>query len=57
MPMIMGQSGSQHHTTSFALVQIGIQLGPANKVMSKLHEHSVLTFRKKSTRKREDRQN
>ncbi len=32
--------------TSEALAQIGIEHGPASKVMSKLHEHSVLTFHK-----------
>ncbi len=46
LPIIIGQSGSQYHTTSFALAKIGIEHGPASKVMSKLHEHSVLTFHK-----------
>ena len=44
LPIIIGQSGSQYHTTSDALAKIGVEHGPANKVMSKLHEHSVLTF-------------
>ena len=52
LPIIIGQSGSQYHTTSFALAQIGIEHGPANKVMSKLHEHSVLTFHKILTSRR-----
>ena len=43
---IIGQSGSQFHTTSDALAKIGIEHGPASKVMSKLHEHAVLTFHK-----------
>ena len=41
LPIIIGQSGSQYHTTSDALAKIGVEHGPANKVMSKLHEHSV----------------
>ena len=52
LTIIIGQSGSQYHTTSFALAQIGIEHGPANKVMSKLHEHSVLTFHKILTSRR-----
>ena len=40
LPIIIGQSGSQYHTTSDALAKIGIEHGPASKVMSKLHEHS-----------------
>ena len=35
-----------------ALAKIGIEHGPANKVMSKLHEHSVLTFHKILTSRR-----
>jgi len=46
LPIIIGQSGSQYHTTSDALAKIGVEHGPANKVMSKLHEHYVLTFHK-----------
>ena len=52
LPMIIGQSGSQYHTTSFALAQIGVEHGPTNKVVSKLHEHSVLTFHKILTSRR-----
>ena len=44
LPIIIGQSGSQFHTTSDAPAKIGIEDGPASKVMSKLH--SVLTFHK-----------
>ena len=43
--IIIGQSGS-YHTTSFAVAWIGIEYGPASKVLFKLHEHSVLTFHK-----------
>jgi len=50
--IIIGQSGSQYHTTSYALAKIGIEHGPASKVMSKLHEHSVLTFHKILTSRR-----
>ena len=63
LPIIIGQPGSQYHNTSSALAQIGIEHGPASKVMSKLHEHCVLAFHKILTsrrvleRKREDRQN
>ena len=52
LPTIIGQSGSQYHTTSDALAKIGIEHGPASKVMSKLHEHSVLTFHKILTPRR-----
>lgn len=41
VPVMIGQSGSWCYTTSFALAQIGIEHGPANKIVSKLHEHSV----------------
>ena len=34
------------------LSKIGIEHGPASKVMSKLHEHSVLTFHKILTSRR-----
>ena len=44
LPNFVGQSGSQYNTTSEASAKIGIEHGPANKVMFKLHEHSVLTF-------------
>ena len=44
LPIIIGQSGSQYHTTFDALANIGVEHGPANKVLSKLHEHYVLTF-------------
>ena len=50
MPIIIGQSGSQYHTTSDALAKIGIEHGHASKVM--LHEHSVLTFHKILTSRR-----
>ncbi len=46
VPIIIGQSGSQYHTTSYALAKIGIEHGLAGKGLSKLHEHSVLTFHK-----------
>ena len=36
LPTIIGQSGSQYHTTSEALARIGIEHGPASRVMSKL---------------------
>ena len=39
-------------TTSDTLAKIGIEHGPASKVMSKLHEHSVLTFHKILTSRR-----
>ncbi len=40
IPVIIGQSGSQYHTTSFALAQIGIEHGPANpSYMSTLFWH------------------
>ena len=52
LPIIIGPSGSQYHTTSDALAKIGIEHGPASKVMSKLHEHSVLTFHKILTSRR-----
>ena len=35
---------SQYDTTSDALARIGIEHGPASKVMSKLHKHCALTF-------------
>jgi len=47
-----GQSETHYHTTSDALAKIGIEHGPASKVMSKLHEHSVLTFHKILTSRR-----
>ncbi len=46
LPIITGQSGSQYHTTSYALAKIGIEHGPASKVISRLREHSVLTLHK-----------
>ncbi len=52
LPIIIGQSGSQYHTTSDDLAKIGAEHGPANKVMSKLHEHSVLIFHKILTSRR-----
>ena len=52
LPIIIGQSGSQYHTTSDALAKSGIEHGPASKVMSKLHEHSVLKFHKILTSRR-----
>jgi len=52
LPIIVGQSGSPYHTTSDALAKIGIEHGPAGKVMSKLHEHSILTFHKILTSRR-----
>ncbi len=51
LPVIIGQSGSHDHTTSYAL-KIGIQHGPASKVLYELHEHSVLTFYKILTSRR-----
>ena len=60
LPIIIEQSGSQYRTTSGALAKIGIEHGHASKVMSKLQEHSVLTFHKILTSRRvlegEDRQ-
>ncbi len=50
--IIIGESSSQYHTTFDALAKIGVEHGPANKVMSKLHEHSVLTFHKILTSRR-----
>jgi hypothetical protein len=52
LPIIIGQSGSHYHTTSYALAKIGIEHGPASKVMSKLYEYSVLTFHKILTSRR-----
>ena len=52
LPIIIGQSGSQYHTTSDALARIGMEHGPASKVMSKLHECSVLIFHKVLTSRR-----
>ncbi len=52
LPIIIGQSGSQYHTTSDAPAKIGVEHGPANKIMSKLHKHSVLTFHKILTSRR-----
>ncbi len=52
LPIIIGQSGSQYHTTLAALANFGIEHGPASKVMSKLHEHAVLTFHKILTSRR-----
>ncbi len=52
LPIIIGQSGSKYHTTFHALAKIGIEHGPASKVMSKLHAHSVLTFHKILTSRR-----
>ena len=51
LPIIIGQSRSQY-TTSDALAKIGVEHGLASKVMSKLHEHSVLTFHKILTSRR-----
>ena len=34
LPVIIGQFGSQYHTTSDALAKIGVEHGPASKVMS-----------------------
>ena len=36
LPIIIGQSGSQSHTTSDSLAKIGIQHRPASKVGPKL---------------------
>ncbi len=52
LPIIIGQSGSQYRTTSGALAKIGIEHGHASKVMSKLHEHSDMTFHKILTSRR-----
>ncbi len=52
LPMIIGQSVSQYDTTSDALARIGIEHGPASKVMSKLHELCALTFQKILTYRR-----
>ena len=49
--VIIRQFESQHHTTSDTLAKIGIEHGPASKVMSKLHEYSVLTFHKVTSRR------
>ena len=38
LPIIIGQSGSQYHTTSDALAKIGVEHGPANKVMSIVYQ-------------------
>ena len=64
LPIIIGQSGSQYHTTSDALAKIGIEQGPISKVVPKLYEtlvYSVLTFHKILAIKRviegENRQN
>ena len=52
LPIIIGQSGSQYHTTFHAVAKIGIEHGHASKVISKLHAHSVLTFHKILTSRR-----
>jgi len=52
LPTTIGQSRSQYHITSDALAKIGIERGPASKLMSKLHEHYVLTFHKMLTSRR-----
>ncbi len=57
LPIIIGQFGSQYYTTSDALakpgrIYHGIEHGATSKVMSKLHEHSVLTFHKILTSRR-----
>jgi len=52
LPILIGQSGSHYHTSCYALAKIGIEHGPASKVMFKLHEHSVLTFNKILTSRR-----
>ena len=52
LPIIIGQSGSQYHTTFHAVAKIGIEHGHASKVISKLHAHSVLTFHKILTYRR-----
>ena len=36
MPIIIGQSGPQYHTTSDALAKIGVEHTPASKVMNTL---------------------
>ena len=46
------QPGSHCHTTFNALTKVGMEHGPASKFMSKLHEHSVLTFCKILTSRR-----
>ena len=52
LPVIIGQSGSHDHTTSYALAKIALEHGPAGKVLCKLHEHSVQTIHKILTSRR-----
>jgi len=52
LPIIIGQSVSQYHTTSYTLSKIGIEHGRAGKLMFKLREHSVFTFHKILTSRR-----
>ena len=49
LPIIIAQSGLQYYANSDALAKIGVEHGPASKVMSILHEHSVSTFHKTLT--------
>ena len=46
LPIILGVSGSIYKTTKHALGQLGIEHGPANKLMRKLHEHAIITLGK-----------
>ena len=46
LPLIIGQFGSQCHTTCSALAKVGVEHGSVSKVMSRLHEYSVLTSRR-----------
>ena len=46
LPIILGVSGSIYKTTKHALGQLGIEHGPANKLMRKLHEHAIVTLGK-----------
>ncbi len=52
LPIILGVSGSNYHTTTHALAQLGIEHGQAEKVMLKLHEHAVISLQNIITSRR-----
>ena len=42
LPIILGVSGSIYKTTKHAVGQLGIEHGPANELLRKLHDHALL---------------
>ena len=46
VPIILGVSGAQCHTTTDALKQLGIERSQASTLMLKLHEHAVTSLHK-----------